>query len=552
MKDVELYRHQAVPTEEEECVLPRDGEQTRSSLCNDENHEGSFEIQTLSQRWWFNVSRQRLYGIGILVILVLLLSLLAALATLWRDAMVHECLWPVVIEYYTTCPSRGIFLQEMPVPRIVQCSTNKPKNNNQDDDDDLSAVDKDNPFLRLEIWSNETFQTMEGLGGYTLTGGSAQHLSHMDPDARTRLLRELFGNNRQAGELHISYLRLSIGASDLEEAPFSYIDHVEPGQQEEANNVTNLDNFSMKVDETFLIPIIQEILAINPNVKFLATPWSAPPAFKDNKSFRGGTLLPEFYDIYARYFVLYLQQMERYGIHIDAITVQNEPLWGGNNPSMVLTAVDEATFIRDHFAPALIFAGLNTKIILYDHNADRWDYPVEILSDPFVKSLVHGTAFHLYAGEVESLSKVHDAHPDKSIYFTEQWVSSEGDLEGDLLWHLSSNSQLRPYTDGGCGLCLGAVTIDGNDVTRNAAYYLFAHGSPFVPPGAVRVNTTDLSHHGVHNVGFLVPETRRLVLLFANVWGDNTTVLIDHEGAQIQFDLLGRSLSTLSLKYSRW
>eukprot|EP00977_Amphora_coffeiformis_P026777 scaffold30250_cov99-Amphora_coffeaeformis.AAC.1 len=91
--------------------------------------------------------------------------------------------------------------------------------------------------------------------------------------------------------------------------------------------------------------------------------------------------------------------MKRYGIRIDAITVQNEPLWGGNNPSMVLTAVEEAAFIRDHLAPAFLFVGLSTKVILYDHNADRWDYPVEILRDPIVKSLVHGTAFHLYAGE---------------------------------------------------------------------------------------------------------------------------------------------------------
>ena len=326
----------------------------------------------------------------------------------------------------------------------------------------------------------------------------------------------------------------------------------------------------MKVHETYLIPIIQEILSINPYIKFLATPWSAPPAFKDNKSFRGGTLLPEFYYMYALYFVLYIQQMERYGINIDAITVQNEPLYGGNVPSMVWTAVDEATFITDHLAPALQFAGLSTKIILYDHNADRWDYPLEILEDPIVKSLVHGTAFHLYAGEVENLSKVHEAHPDKSIYFTEQWVSSQGNLENDLLWHaehiligaprnwasvvmewnLSSNSQLEPHTDGGCGLCLGAVTIDENNVTRNTAYYLFAHASTFVPPGAVRVNTSDLSPQGIHNVGFLIPETRRIVLLLANVWEDNTTILIEHKGAQIQLDLLGRSLSTLSLEYS--
>ena len=141
---------------------------------------------------------------------------------------------------------------------------------------------------------------------------------------------------------------------------------------------------------------------------------------KTNENTKGGSLKPEFYDAYAQYFVKYIQGMKAAGIRIDAITVQNEPLHPGNNPSLLMPAEQQAEFIKKSLGPAFRTAKLDTKIIVYDHNADRPDYPISILNDQDVRQYVNGTAFHLYAGPIEALSKVHDAYPDKSIYFTEQ------------------------------------------------------------------------------------------------------------------------------------
>ena len=125
----------------------------------------------------------------------------------------------------------------------------------------------------------------------------------------------------------------------------------------------------------------------------------------------------------------------REGIHIDAVTIQNEPLHPGNNPSLFMPAPEQARFVVAHLGPAFRIAGVKTKIIIYDHNADRPDYPISILNDPDARKFIDGSAFHLYKGEISALSKVHEAHPDKNLYFTEQWIGAPGNLKGDLAWH---------------------------------------------------------------------------------------------------------------------
>ena len=354
----------------------------------------------------------------------------------------------------------------------------------------------------IEVDQARTFQTLDGFG-FTLTGGSAQHLMRMSPSARAALLRELFATD--STNIGVSYLRVSIGASDLNARVFSYND-LPAGETD-----PELTRFSLAPDRAEVIPVLQQILAIQPTLKIMGSPWSAPVWMKDNQDSRGGSLKREWYGAYARYLVKYVQGMKAEGIPIDALTVQNEPLHPGNNPSMFMPAEDQAEFIGRHLGPAFKAAGVATKIICYDHNADRPDYPITVLNDARAKPFVDGSAFHLYAGRIEALSQVHDAHPDKHLYFTEQWVGAPGNLRGDLSWHvqhliigatrnwcrtvlewnLSSDPELKPHTDrGGCDRCLGAVTLDGDRVTRNPAYYIIAHASKFVRPGSVRVTST--------------------------------------------------------------
>jgi glucosylceramidase len=197
-----------------------------------------------------------------------------------------------------------------------------------------------------------------------------------------------------------------------------------------------------------------------------------------------------------------------------------------------MVAPDQAIFIKKHLGPAFKTAGIKTKIVIYDHNADRPDYPISILNDPEARKYIDGSAFHLYGGKIDALSDVHDAHPDKAIYFTEQWIGSPANFNRDLKehvskliigasrnwsrnvieWNLAADPQNNPHTDrGGCDRCLGGITIDKDLITRNPGYYIIAHASKFVRPGSVRIgsNTTEQ----LPNVAFKTPDGKKVLII---------------------------------------
>jgi glucosylceramidase len=373
--------------------------------------------------------------------------------------------------------------------------------------DNLAFTDQSTQAVIIEIDHTQKFQTIDGFG-YALTGGSADLINEkLDARQRTALLKELFLTDGNG--IGISYLRISIGASDLDDHVFSYCD-IPPGQAD-----PELKSFTLKEDKENLIPVLKEILALNPDIKIMGSPWSAPVWMKTNDLPKAGSLKPEFYDAYARYFVKYIQEMEKEGIRIDAITLQNEPENPHNTPSMLMTAEEQATFVRKNLGPEFEKAGIRTKIVVFDHNCDHPEYPIAILNDQEARKYIDGSAFHLYVGEIEAMSAVHQAHPDKNLYFTEQWTSGEGEFHGDLRWHvknlivgatrnwsrnvlewnLAADPDFNPHTDdGGCTMCMGALTI-GDTVTRNVSYYIIAHASKFVPPGSVRVASKLLLSH---------------------------------------------------------
>ncbi len=201
---------------------------------------------------------------------------------------------------------------------------------------------------------------------------------------------------------------------------------------------------------------------------------------------------------------------------------------------MYMVAEDQAQFIRRSLGPAFKAAKIKTKIIIYDHNADRPDYPLTILKDAEAAKYVDGSAFHLYGGKIDTLTAVHNAFPDKNLYFTEQWVGAPGKFAIELAWHvrtliigatrnwcrtvlewnLASDPKNDPHTVGGCTECLGTITIDGNNITRNPAWYILAHSAKFVRPGSVRIgsNTSD----SLPNVAFKTPDGKTVLIVQNN------------------------------------
>jgi glucosylceramidase len=312
-----------------------------------------------------------------------------------------------------------------------------------------------------------------------------------------------------------------------------------------------------------VIPVLKEILAINPHIKILGSPWSAPAWMKTNGDIRGGNLKPEFYDAFANYFVKYIQDMKAEGIAITAITVENEPLNPKNTPSMVVFADEEDTFIAKYLGPAFEKAGIKTEIQLYDHNPDAPSYPLSILRDPGANKYVAGTAFHLYGGDSSTLTDVHNAYPNKNLYLTEQSITGRPGAaalniaepvarvliggtrnwtHNVLLWNLAADPKAGPHTDnGGCTGCFGAITLDGDNASFNVAYYAVAHFSKFVRPGSVRIGSTELEQ--LSTAAFLTLEGK-VVLVVSNTGNFAKTFHIGFHGRSLITTLPQESVGT--------
>lgn len=401
-----------------------------------------------------------------------------------------------------------------------------------------------NQYPTINVDAAIVYQEMDGFGA-ALTGGSASLINTLTPEVREALLKELF--LRDDNSIGISYLRISIGASDLNSSVFSY-DDLPEGETD-----VNLKNFNLGPDKIDLVPVLKAILRLNPKIKIMGSPWSAPVWMKSNKNSVGGSLLPEYYDTYAKYFVRYINEMKAEGISIDAITIQNEPLYGGNNPSMVMQATEQRDFIKNNLGPAFRAAGITTKIILYDHNCDHPEYATDILKDPLAYPYIDGSAFHLYGGDISALSEVHNAYPEKNIYFTEQWMGGPSKFGPDMKWYvqnviigatrnwsknviewnLASDPTYNPHTDGGCTSCEGVITIS-TGFTRNVAYYTLAHASKFVPDGSIRIASDLIAN--LPNVAFKTPDGLKVLIVLNN--GDKT------ETFNIGFD---KNLATTSI-----
>lgn len=440
----------------------------------------------------------------------------------------------------------------------------------------------------VTVDSGSYYQSFLGCGA-SITDSSASLLARLTAGQRDAVMEQLFSPTTGIG---LSYLRQPIGSSAFVAGPRYYTcDDVSSGHTD-----FDLAQFSIARDEAGILPLLRQARRLNPRLKVMATPWSAPAWMKTNGSLVGGELIdaPRYYEAYAAYLVKFVKEYERAGVPIHAVTLQNEPQNRNPDvPGMHLGVAQAKRLIRA-LGPALAHAGLTTRIVAFDHNwsihpddlasvppgqSPEQDYPFAILSDPATARWVAGTAFHCYFGAPDVQSRLHDQFPDKDVYFTE-CSGSRGSVDSDakafadtLRWHASNvvigatrhwartvvtwNLALDPsggphangYTD-----FSGLITIeDDNSFTLNAEYYALAHLSRFVRPGARRVESSScafgldvgLSGDDLMSVAFR-DDDGTIALLVHNPSDDGQDAEIHWDGRRAEIDLPGGSLATLT------
>lgn len=415
----------------------------------------------------------------------------------------------------------------------------------------------------IEIDPATRYQQIAGFGA-AITDASAWLIEkRMSAAQRNALMQELFGrsvqSDKQAG-IGLSFTRLTIGASDFSRSHYSF-DDMPPGQSD-----PQLSNFTLAPQRDTVLPVVQAALNINPQLKVMASPWSAPGWMKSGDSLVQGTLKPAAFDAFARYLNRYVDAMKAEGVTISALTLQNEPHFEpGDYPGMRVDPATRAAFIGGHLGPLLARANPGTAIFDWDHNWDEPESPAIVLSDPKAAQYVAGVAWHCYGGDVRAMGRLHALFPSKETWFTEcsggGWApdwgknlqyftktlvidTTRGWARGVLLWNLALDENNGPHL-GGCKDCRGVVTIDSRTgaVTRNVEYYALAHASRFVRPGAVRIASTEVE--GVANVAFRNPDGST-ALLAANGGSVPKALSVRVQGRAFSYTLPASSVASFT------
>lgn len=422
---------------------------------------------------------------------------------------------------------------------------------------DITAGAEDASPADVVIDTGKTYQSIVGFGA-AMTDTSAWLIQNkLSESQRSGLLNELYG---PPPGLNLNMARLTIGASDFSLKPYT-LDDVPFGDTD-----PDLQHFNIAPNLLDVIPVMREVLAVNPQLRVVASPWSAPAWMKTSENLIGGELLEQFENTYAQYLVKYVDTYRSYGIPIFALTLQNEPGFVPvTYPGMELSATVRARIIAQYLGPALASRQPKTRILDWDHNWDEPEQPMSVLADPDAAPYIDGVAWHCYRGGPGAQTRVHRAFPRKDTYITEcsggDWTYGEsGELlwfardllvaglrnwaRGVVYWNLALDEQHGPHF-GGCGSCNGLVTIDSRTgaVSRGNEYYAFAHFSRFILPGAVRVQSTATSN-GLDNVAFQNTSGGSVVLVMVNSKTDARRVFVVQDKISFQYTLPPQSVAT--------
>ncbi len=399
----------------------------------------------------------------------------------------------------------------------------------------LTFSDSGTGSQTITIDDTQTYQTIDGFGASFTDSSAWLVYTKLTSTQRADVMQKLF--SRDNG-IALSFIRQPMGASDLALNFYSY-DDMPAGQSD-----PTLANFSIDHDKAYIIPVLKEALALNPSIKIMATPWSPPAWMKTNNSLLGspggsnGYLKTDAYQPLANYFVKYIQAYQAEGIQTDYVSMQNEPLYAPSGYTGMLMDVGHQTnLLNNYLIPAFNAAGIKTKVLLYDHNWDRADYPTTELADATTRSNVAGIAWHHYAGNPSAMSTVHDLHPELGAWETEAsggtWQSGNILMqEGQelvntmrnwgrsyVLWNMALDQDHGPVTmtadnQHGCDTCRGIVTVNWDKTGGNGAssvsqeldYYVLGHASKFLKPGAYRIYSDENVPANLYDVAFRNPD----------------------------------------------
>jgi glucosylceramidase len=404
------------------------------------------------------------------------------------------------------------------------------------------------------------YQTMTGFGA-AMTDSSAWLLhTRMSAEQRADLLRELYG---PPPNLNFNMMRLTIGSSDFSLNVYT-LDDIPFGKSD-----PQLKHFNVASNLQDVIPVMQEVMAVNPGMLTIASPWGAPAWMRTTQNLLGGELEEQYESTYADYLVKYLDAYRSHGIPIFALTLQNEPAYAPiSYPGMTMGAKTRARLVSQYVGPKLAGRKPRTAILEWDHNWTPVEEPLAVLADPDAARYIDGVAWHCYGGSQHEQGRVHRAHPDKDAYITEctggDWpLSVNGELlwfsrnllvtgirqwaRGVVYWNLALDENHGPHF-GGCAKCKGVVTIDSEtgEVTRNDEYYALAHFSRFVEPGAFRVSSTDtdVDDRGIANVAFQNASDDSVVLVMVNLNKDERRVSVTDGRNRFEYAMPAESVAT--------
>jgi glucosylceramidase len=399
--------------------------------------------------------------------------------------------------------------------------------------------------------------SMTDTAGYLLGSSGA-----ISASTRSQVMNALFSPVSGIG---LDFLRNPMGASDLARSNYSY-DDMPAGQTD-----PSLANFSISHDLADILPLTKQAEQLNPNLKLMMVPWSAPAWMKDNGNFTDqGYLQSQYYAAYAQYFVKTIQAYQAQGVHVDYVSAQNEPgcCSGANYPTMAWNGSGLDYFTAQDLLPAFHAAGLSTKVLALDWNWSNYaSYGAPEVNDATVRNdpLFGGVAWHGYdEGSAAEQSTVHNQYPAIGSFDTEHsggtWIANQQqeDLQNIIdytrnwgqsvvKWSLAVDQNDGPH-NGGCGTCTGLITVHHGDsqsgqVSYTVEYYDMGQLTKFVKPGAYRIAST--ANSSVPNVAWLNPDGSKALVTY-NETGAAQPITVNWGGESFTYTLPARTAATFT------